>query len=158
MILSSLDEPKTFAELCRLLDREVGMKNARSSVLYALRELIGQGQVVGIIDEESLKKTGKKLVPVFKLTGNQVIFLGGSSKDHPTDGSDYSIMKLYTDEKGNFIGKQYFKKIKRRSYRGETYRRISPLYLLHGDREWAAPRDIRNIRDLERRLRRKGSG
>jgi len=39
------------------------------------------------------------------------IIHGGDLKDRPTDGSDYSIMRAYKDEKGNLVGRQFFRKL-----------------------------------------------
>jgi len=158
MILTNLGEPKTFPELCELLEEETGIRRPKSSVSYALRELIRRGEVVGAIDEGTLKKTRGKLIPVFKRTGRHALLLGGEPKDAPTDGRDYSIMDLYTHKKGYFIGRQFFKKIKRKHGKGAyAYKRIGPFYLFRGPDDFVGVplRDIRSIRDLERYLKRK---
>jgi len=162
LFLCSLDEPKTFPELCDLVKKELGIRNPDSSAFYALREMISRGEVVGVIDEESLKKTaGKKLSPIFKLTGNRVIF-----REQPIDGSGDMFMKLLMSEQGNIAAKQFYIKRKRKTssyiFRPHGYadRRTGPVFLYipnqlrgHGGREWVPLRGIRDTDDLERRLR-----
>jgi len=126
-ILYKLGEPKTFSELCGILKKESGIRKPKSSVSYALRELIRRGEVIGAINSGTLRNTRGRLVTVYKLTGHHPIFHGGAPRNAPTDGSDYSIMRLYLDEKGNPIGRQFFKKIKRKLGEGYTYRKISPV-------------------------------
>jgi hypothetical protein len=124
IIKSFLEEPKTFPELCELLKKERKICKSKSSVSYALREVIRRGEVVGEINAESLKQTKGKIIPIYRRTRKLTIFHGGEPEDHRSDGRE--IMRCYIDQRGNLVGKQFFKKIKRKS-RGYTYRRTSPI-------------------------------
>jgi len=119
--------PKTFREICKAVEQERDLKNAKSSVLNALRVMVRSGEVVGEINAETLDKTGGKLAPLYRHTGNTLVYHGGACKDAPRDGSDYSIVRVYKDDKGNLIAKQYFKKTKRKYGNGYTYRAISEV-------------------------------
>jgi len=128
-ILGNLGEPKTFSELCRLLRKEQGIRKPKSSVSYALRDLIQRREVIGVIDADSLRNTNGRLIPIFKLTGYRPPIHGAKPKDYRDSGAD--VVRLYKNEKGTPVCRQLFKKIRKGKGRteidGYTYRRIGGI-------------------------------
>jgi len=95
--------PKTWDELRKEL------KEPRTSVYFALRDLIRWKIVYGFIDDGTLGKTKNRFTPVFNLTGINPIIQGGGFSDK---SAVYSVLEL--DDKGNEIGRQRYKKVKSR--------------------------------------------
>jgi len=140
IIRSFLEDPKTFPEICEILKSKQIIKNPKSSVQYALTDLIRRGEVIGEINAESLKikKIKGRLIPVYRRTGKIAIFHGeapkpgqkiitkSGSREYRND--DYDVMRVYIDpETGGPFGKQFFKKIKAKHGKGHGYRRVTPI-------------------------------
>lgn len=123
-ILDSLNEPKTFSEICEMIRKDFHIRKPKSSAFYALTKLIERGEAKGVIDYKTLKKTKSRLRPMFAKTGFMAIFHGDPKER--TNGSDFSIMRAYKDDKGNLVAKQFFKTVPKKSG-GQYYRKISPV-------------------------------